>query len=688
MKYSIYLIICFFILPLFLFAQYAGDSVFTGLQVHNIKLEFSQSSYWDSLTYYYDQGNEQYLPAKITIDDVLVLDSIGVRLKGNSSYSHPNNKKSMVLSFDEYRDKQQWNGLRSVHLNNCFSDPSFMREKIHMDFCRGAGISAPRTNYAMVYINETVWGLYTLVEQVNKKFLSSRFGYKNGNLYKAVDAFGGGGPQGGGITTQSLSDFKWYGNSVSSYYDKYDLKTNDAEESWTDLISVIDAVNNSSDIVPALTPKVDMTNLYLAFSTDILFANMDSYVESGRNFYIYFNQGSGKMEWIVWDANMSFGGYSQSSSKAEQISLTYYNSSSGRPLISKILSNTDLKNNYLRTFYRMFNKYFTPERLFPHIDSIAGLIRPFVNADTKKQYTLAQFETNIENDIMVSGGGGSPGGGGNERKPGIKSFITARKTNIISQFASLNIDTANSISRGDIVINEFMTQNDSIQDPSGQADDWIELYNVRNKDLYLEGMYLTDSTGQLTKWKFPDDAVINAKSYLVIWADKDSGQTGIHSNFKLSSNGGCIILSDKDGVIIDSVIYKIREKDKSLSRIPNGVGNWKICDPTFYKENQDNLTGVENNNEQIPSEYYLAQNYPNPFNPSTTINIALPKTTKATITIFNILGERLLILVNGRYLKAGVHSFYFSGAGLPAGIYLYQFKTNDYNQVKKMILLK
>jgi spore coat protein CotH len=683
-----YLLILFFI-PSLLCAQTTGDSVFNGIQVHTIKLQFNQPNYWDSLTYFYDKGNEQYLAAAVTIDSLIVLDSVGVRLKGNSSYSHPNNKKSMKLNFDEYRDKQRWDGLKGVHLNNCFSDPSFMREKIHFDFCRDANIPAPRANYAMVYINNEVWGLYTLVEQVDKKFLSSRFGYNEGNLYKAVDGFGMGG-QPGSNTTQILSDFKWYGNTESLYYTRYELKTNDSQEPWTDLVSAIDVVNNSSDVISSITPKINLTNLYKAISTDILFANLDSYVESGRNFYIYFNPSSGKMEWIVWDANMSFGGFPGNRSKAEELSLTYLSSTSNRPLVGKIFNTTDLKKNYLRTFYTIFNKYFSSERLFPYIDSIANIIRPYVNSDTKKQYTLQQFESNVESDITVSGGFGGPGGpgGGNERKPGIKSFITTRYANIKSQFLNLNIDSSNTINPGDIVINEFMAQNTSTLDPAGQPDDWIELYNNTSKDIYLEGICLSDSSKQLTKWKFPDNAIVSAKSYLIIWADNDSGQTGIHSNFKLSLSGEQIILSDVDGNILDSVSYGTQIKDKSMARIPNGSGSFKQSAPTFNQENKEFTSVVEDTDVKIPNEYYLSQNYPNPFNPSTTIKINLPKTTKVTITVFNILGERQSILVNNKIMNAGMHSVNFSAAGLSAGIYLYQLKTDDFVQIKKMILLQ
>ena len=182
--------------------------------------------------------------------------------------------------------------------------------------------------------------------------------------------------------------------------------------------------------------------------TDILFASLDSYTESGRNFYVYFNESTKKMEWIIWDTNMSFGGYMAGQKiTPESLSLLYTNSTSARPLTSKIFNNNTLKTDYLKTIADVFNNNFVPAKLFPHADSIASVIRPYVVSDMRKQYTLAQFDSNLVYDVTLTGGGpGNPGGGpggggpgGSERRPGIKSFITARQANVKTQLVSLGI---------------------------------------------------------------------------------------------------------------------------------------------------------------------------------------------------------------------------------------------------------
>jgi hypothetical protein len=101
---------------------------------------------------------------------------------------------------------------------------------------------------------------------------------------------------------------------------------------------------------------------------------------------------------------------------------------------------------------------------------------------------------------------------------------------------------------------------------------------------------------------------------------------------------------------------------------------------------------VVNVEVNVPSVYSLDQNYPNPFNPSTSINFSLAVDSKVTLTIFDVLGQKVMTLVNGN-LAAGSHTANFSAAGLNSGVYFYQIEANgvdgtEFNSVKKMILNK
>jgi hypothetical protein len=89
----------------------------------------------------------------------------------------------------------------------------------------------------------------------------------------------------------------------------------------------------------------------------------------------------------------------------------------------------------------------------------------------------------------------------------------------------------------------------------------------------------------------------------------------------------------------------------------------------------------------IPDLYSLDQNYPNPFNPYTTIRFGLPKAGQVRLYLYNLLGQRVVQLVDG-YRGAGYHEVTFDGSGMASGMYIYRIEAGDYNAVRKVVLVK
>jgi len=85
--------------------------------------------------------------------------------------------------------------------------------------------------------------------------------------------------------------------------------------------------------------------------------------------------------------------------------------------------------------------------------------------------------------------------------------------------------------------------------------------------------------------------------------------------------------------------------------------------------------------------FVLMQNYPNPFNPTTTIGFGIMEKENVRISILNILGEEIKILLNEEK-EAGYHSINFNASDLPSGVYFYQLRANNFVETKKMLLLK
>ncbi|MGB2863003.1 MAG: lamin tail domain-containing protein [Sedimentisphaerales bacterium] len=132
-----------------------------------------------------------------------------------------------------------------------------------------------------------------------------------------------------------------------------------------------------------------------------------------------------------------------------------------------------------------------------------------------------------------------------------------------------------------LVINELMASNNtSIQDPQGQYDDWIEIHNHGLDAIDIGGMYLTDNLSDTTKWQIPGSnsalTTIPAGGYLLIWADNDTADAGLHANYKLDANGEEIGLFDSDGVtLIDSITFGEQAGDISYGRYPDAGDYWQ-----------------------------------------------------------------------------------------------------------------
>lgn len=94
-----------------------------------------------------------------------------------------------------------------------------------------------------------------------------------------------------------------------------------------------------------------------------------------------------------------------------------------------------------------------------------------------------------------------------------------------------------------------------------------------------------------------------------------------------------------------------------------------------------------NSDIDIPNSFSLEQNYPNPFNPSTTIEFSIASKERVNLSVYNMLGELVEILIN-EYLEAGSYKIYFSGNNLSSGMYIYHLQAGNFSDSKKMVLIK
>ncbi|MEA3523613.1 MAG: lamin tail domain-containing protein, partial [Campylobacterota bacterium] len=121
-----------------------------------------------------------------------------------------------------------------------------------------------------------------------------------------------------------------------------------------------------------------------------------------------------------------------------------------------------------------------------------------------------------------------------------------------------------------VIINEVLASNKTIiADPQyDKYSDWIELYNTSDSDVNLGGYGLSDSA-KGASWFFPQGTTIQAKNYLLVWADDKNSTTSLHTDFKLSKSGDKVVLYAVDGTLLERLDFKEQYSDVSYARDDN-----------------------------------------------------------------------------------------------------------------------
>jgi hypothetical protein len=725
------------ILSLFIaFISIKAQSFYDLNTIQKIEITFDQTN-WDALMDAEKLGDENYIMAQSITINGETFDSIGVKYKGNSTYS-PNQKKNPLhIELDTYKD-HNYDGYTDIKLSNVAKDPSFLREVLSYQVLRQY-MDAPLSNYANVYINGDLIGLFSNSESISKKFVNNRFGSKS-NTFIKCNPVDGAGPQ-----SSDLPNLVYLGQDSTDYYPAYEMKS---DYGWQDLINLCDTLKNETGAIEEIL-DVDRALWMLAF--DNIVVNLDSYIGAfAQNYYLYKDD-YGRFIPVVWDLNESFGGFSMtgsgnlnSTSAKQQMSLLLNLNDSDFPLVKELLANPVYKRMYLAHCKTILLENFDNGTYFETGQILQELIKDDVLADINKFYTYNNFISNLTNDINSGGG---PGGGS---KVGIANLMNGRSSYLLNQanlntteptiadithssdnpiineplYITASISEANTVyfgykdkSRapftrvlmyddglhndgesndgiygvaitlisskteyyiyaendnigkfspvraeyeyyqieaespepevGELVINELLASNDATNtDSDGEYEDWIELYNNSNAPIDLSGYYLSDDLSDLTQWTFPTSTVINAEDYLIIWADNDEEQEGLHCNFKLSAGGETLYLSNKDGVLINEVSFSDQESDISYGRYPNGTGDFQTMTPTFNAMNS-----IISSNDDIIIENNI-KIYPNPATNNIMINVS--DDDSHLISIFALDGRRMYKSIVNNYTTIDV----------------------------------
>lgn len=370
-------------------------TVFDDSEVRRVDIQISQAN-WDLM--WVDP------PSKTTVQaDAIIfgetLKDIGFRMRGQFSLRESKEKKPWKIDTDYFVEGQEYHNLKQLMFINSIGDPTLIQEKLTYDMLAFAGVPASHVCYVEFWIDITddtqppiFWGVYAMIERVDRKFLGSRFGndYKHGNLYKASHA------------QRGPMDLIYYGPQIEQYPTQgeqyaYGKMTNIEENDYSDIINLAWVVDGATyhtpeDFTQALESIFDVDIFLRYMAAMVTVASWDYYPYTGNNFYLYNNPETGKFEWIPWD--QTWGGYAQQ----PLFELEETGFLERAPLYDRVFEVKAYQKKYAAYLDLLARYWFNYENVYKQAQKFHNMITPYINQSTgDKMYFGPTAMFQIEN---------------------------------------------------------------------------------------------------------------------------------------------------------------------------------------------------------------------------------------------------------------------------------------------------
>ncbi len=409
--------------------------------VRTLFLEFENDDWEAELEEFH--GTDVDVPATLTVDGQ-TFTNVGVRFRGMSSYMMlpRGSKRSLNLSLDLVDEDQRFLGAKTLNLLNSHEDPTFMHTVLYSQIAREY-LVAPRANWVRVVINGESWGLYPCAQQFDKIMMKENYGSGDGNgtRWKVPGSPGG---RGG---------LEYLGDNIDDYRPRFEIKGGDNLAAWRALIALCKTLNETpaDELASALGPMLDIEETLRFLALDNALVNGDGYWVRASDYCLYLDP-KGKFHVIPHDMNEvlqppmgpmgggpggrgrrggggggGFGGPPPRDGATENAEpgigpprgderprFGFFGGPGGpggparydldplvglddpaKPLRSKLLAVPELREKYLAYVREIAETRLDWETLGPIVAEHAELIRPYLEADTRKLASLEEFDTSI-----------------------------------------------------------------------------------------------------------------------------------------------------------------------------------------------------------------------------------------------------------------------------------------------------
>lgn len=347
-----------------------------------------------------------------------VLTNVAVRFKGNSSFNNARRslKKPFKIDFDRGSKGREFRGHEELWLNNNINDATQFREALGYELFRRAGIPAPRTAFARVFLTWTssadgpaaseYLGLYTVVEAIEGDFLARHFASKDGLLLKP----------------ERVPALAYLGEDWNAYPSRYQPRSKFEAADTVRFLQLARLVSEGSDdaLVRELPARLEVAAFLRFVALNALLANYDSILGTGHNYFLFQPRPAGPVRFLPWDLNESFGGHPGAGPRRRQAEFGILQPcASPNRLVDRLLAQPDWAATYRREVEALLGTVCEPERVLPDASRLAELLRESVAAESA--VARGAFERVALGFTNTSGatesGSGSPTATSHEPRP-------------------------------------------------------------------------------------------------------------------------------------------------------------------------------------------------------------------------------------------------------------------------------
>lgn len=347
----------------------AQDPLFDQSRLHEVRIVMDPSD-WAALRQNFRSND--YYAANISFDGEVVMQA-GIRSRGAGSRS--GEKPGLRVDFNRYNKSQEFHGVKTMALDNLVQDASLMRERLAYAVFEAMGHPAPQNAFCRLTVNDQYWGVYALVEAINKPFLKARFGEESGTLYDYEYA----------------DDYNFtVRGSGSSAYSPVPFEAQTNENKLDDaLAEFVRAANEAPEagFAQAMGAYIDVDRFLSYLATENALAESDGFLGYAgmNNFYLYQFGNQKKFVLIPWDKDTSFN--------MADWPLMY--NVDRNVLARKLLADSAKRQVYTDAVKRAVNQFVNTGFLGARLEQAYSQIREAAIADTKKPQSSTEFEASV-----------------------------------------------------------------------------------------------------------------------------------------------------------------------------------------------------------------------------------------------------------------------------------------------------